>query len=63
MKQADLKEFLDALSPETRQLVAALRKVVRRTVPEVEESLLVPKGELSGAQASLVRDHFLSVAT
>lgn len=40
MNQADLKAFLDALSPETRQLVSALRKVVRRTVPDAEESLL-----------------------
>src|SRR6185295_6088115 len=38
--QADLKEFLEALSPETRHLVSALRKVVRRTVPDAEESLL-----------------------
>jgi len=40
MKQADLKAFLDALSPETRQLVSALRNVVRRTVPNADESLL-----------------------
>jgi hypothetical protein len=40
MKQTDLKEFLDALTPETRRLVSALRDVVRRTVPHAEESLL-----------------------
>jgi hypothetical protein len=40
MKQADLKEFLEALTPETRRLVSALRDVVRRTVPHAEESLL-----------------------
>jgi hypothetical protein len=40
MKQADLREFLDPLSPETREVVLALRNVVRRTVPEAEESLL-----------------------
>jgi hypothetical protein len=32
--------FLDALPPDTRQLVLALRDVVRRTVPHAEESLL-----------------------
>jgi hypothetical protein len=40
MKQADLDAFLDALPPETRQLVSALRAVVRRTVPHAEEPLL-----------------------
>ncbi len=40
MRQADLKAFLDALSSETRQIVSALRNVVRRTVPDAEESLL-----------------------
>jgi len=40
MKQADLKEFLDALSPATRKLVSVLRKVIRRTAPETEESVL-----------------------
>lgn len=40
VKQADLKEFLDALTPEKRRLVLALRKVVRRTAPHAEESLL-----------------------
>jgi hypothetical protein len=38
--QADVKAFLDALAPATRQLVSALRDVVRRTVPHAEESLL-----------------------
>jgi hypothetical protein len=40
MTQADLKAFLDDLAPETKQLVSALRKVIRRTVPAAEESLL-----------------------
>src|SRR6516162_9648139 len=40
MRQADLKAFLDALAPETRKLVLALRDVVRHAVPHAEESLL-----------------------
>jgi hypothetical protein len=40
VRKADLKTFLDALRPDTRQLVLALRDVVRRTVPYAEESLL-----------------------
>jgi hypothetical protein len=40
MRPADLKAFLDTLSPEIRELVSALRDVVRRTVPHAEESLL-----------------------
>jgi hypothetical protein len=40
MRQTDLKAFLDALPPDTRPLVVALREVVRRTVPHAEESLL-----------------------
>ena len=40
MRQADLKAFLDALPPDTRQLVLALRDVIRRTAPHAEESLL-----------------------
>jgi hypothetical protein len=35
-----VEAFLDALPPDTSQLVLALRDVVRRTVPHVEESLL-----------------------
>jgi hypothetical protein len=35
-----VKAFLDALPPDTRQLVLALRDVVRRTAPHAEESLL-----------------------
>jgi hypothetical protein len=38
--QGDLKKFLDALPPEARQLVSALRDVVHRTVPHAEETLL-----------------------
>jgi hypothetical protein len=40
VKQADLDAFLNALAPGTRQIVSALRDVVRRTVPHAEESLL-----------------------
>jgi hypothetical protein len=36
----DLKEFLDGLPVEVRELVLALRKVVRRTIPQAEESVL-----------------------
>jgi hypothetical protein len=39
-RPGNLKEFLDALSPVTRQLVLALRDVVRRTAPQAEESVL-----------------------
>ena len=35
-----VEAFLDALPPDTRQLVLALRYVVRRTVPHAEESIL-----------------------
>src|SRR5262252_1376497 len=38
--QADLKAFLDALTPQTRELVLALRNVVRSTAPDAVESLL-----------------------
>jgi hypothetical protein len=37
---ADWKAFLDALPPEARPLVVALRNVVRRTVPHAEESVV-----------------------
>lgn len=37
---SSVEAFLDALSLDTRQLVLALRDVVRRTVPDAEESLL-----------------------
>lgn len=40
MNQAELKAFLNALPPEIKELVLALRSVVRRTVPHAEESLL-----------------------
>jgi len=40
VSQAGVKAFLDALAPETGELVLALRNVVRRTVPHAEESLL-----------------------
>jgi hypothetical protein len=40
VKQSDLKAWLDALNPEIRQLVLALRSVVRRAVPHAEESLV-----------------------
>jgi hypothetical protein len=37
--EAEVKAFLDALAPGTRDLVLALRNVVRRSVPHAEESL------------------------
>ncbi len=40
MTNDDLKEFLDGLPVEVRELVLALRKVVRRTIPQAEESVL-----------------------
>lgn len=40
MTHADLKEYLDALPGEVRELVIALRKVIRRRVPDAEESIL-----------------------
>ena len=36
----DVEAFLDALAPDTRRLVLALRDVARRTVPHAEESVL-----------------------
>jgi hypothetical protein len=40
MHNADLEAFLDTLDPDARKVVIALRRVVRRTVPTAEESLL-----------------------
>lgn len=40
MRQADLKVFLDALTPENRELALALRNVVQHTVPQAEESVV-----------------------
>jgi hypothetical protein len=40
-----MEAFLDALPPESRELVLALRNRVRRSVPDAEESL--PWGSLS----------------
>jgi hypothetical protein len=40
VSEADPKAFLDSLSPEARQIVTALRSVVRRAAPEVEETVL-----------------------
>jgi hypothetical protein len=37
---AGVKAFLDALSPEIRELVLGLRNVVHRTVPHAEESVV-----------------------
>jgi hypothetical protein len=36
----DVREFLDALAPGCRQLVLALGDMIRRTVPDAEQSLL-----------------------
>jgi hypothetical protein len=40
MTQTELKDLLDALSPEARRLVSALRNVVRRAIPDATESQL-----------------------
>jgi hypothetical protein len=37
---ADVRAFLKCLSPEVRGVVSALRAVVKRAAPEVEESIL-----------------------
>jgi hypothetical protein len=37
---ADVRAFLDNLSPEIRGVVSALREVVLRTIPQAEESIL-----------------------
>ena len=40
MQQSDIKSFLDTMPPTTRKIVSTLRKVIRRTAPDAEESLL-----------------------
>jgi hypothetical protein len=40
LRQHDVQGFLDSLPPESRDVVTDLRAVVRRTVPDAEESLL-----------------------
>jgi hypothetical protein len=40
-RATSVEGFLAALSPESRELVLALRDVVRRTAPHAEESLLI----------------------
>jgi hypothetical protein len=40
MKPDELNKFLDGLPAEIRELVATLRNVIRRTVPQAEESTL-----------------------
>jgi hypothetical protein len=40
VKKANLRVLLGGLADETRELVLALRNVVRRSAPEVEESIL-----------------------
>jgi hypothetical protein len=40
VKDYDLENLLDALSPENRRVALALRKVIRRLLPQAEESLL-----------------------
>jgi hypothetical protein len=37
---ADVTAFLNSLSPEVRDKVSALRRVVRRTIPQAEESII-----------------------
>lgn len=40
VKDYDLEKLLDGLSPENRRVALALRKVVRRLLPQAEESIL-----------------------
>jgi hypothetical protein len=40
VRQVDLREFLDGLAPEARELVSALRSVIRRNAPQTEETVL-----------------------
>jgi hypothetical protein len=40
MSDADMRELVEGLSAELRAVVVALRNVVRRTVPEAEESFV-----------------------
>lgn len=40
MNQADVTDFLNALSPVTKRLVSSLRNVIRRTALDAEESVL-----------------------
>ena len=40
MKDYDLEKLLDGLSPENRRVALALRQVVRRLLPQAEESIL-----------------------
>lgn len=40
MSDDEVKAFIDGLAADPRKLVLALRKVIRRTLPEVEESFV-----------------------
>lgn len=40
MRTDDVRAHLDSLPPESREIVLALRDVVRRTVPDAEETVL-----------------------
>jgi len=40
VKDYDLEKLLDGLSPENRRVALALRQVVRRLLPQAEESIL-----------------------
>ena len=40
MRIDDIRAHLDSLAPEFREIVLALRDVVRRTVPDAEETVL-----------------------
>ena len=40
MRRHELQAFLASIPPETRELAVALREVVRRIVPDAEETLL-----------------------
>jgi len=40
VREAELRAFIEGLAPETRELVLTVRRVVRATIPQAEESLL-----------------------
>jgi hypothetical protein len=66
MPKADVATFLAGLDPHVKEVVIALRRVVRRTVPQAEESLLWgglsyhrPQvgGRVKGAVCQIVAKH------
>ena len=62
----DANVFLDRLAPEAREVVSTLRRIIQRTVPEAEESVVWgclsyhrPKvgGRVKGAVCQIVAKH------